>query len=62
MSPCCGSVFGADLTGASSSLPWLGLAMSLLACTYLCVQYLLAMGRSRFIAILAVAAVARGRR
>jgi O-antigen/teichoic acid export membrane protein len=51
-------VFGSDLTGASGALPWLGLAMSLLACTYLCVQYLLAMGRSRFIAILALAAFA----
>lgn len=51
-------VFGADLTGAAGALPLLGLAMSLLACTYLCVQYLLAMGRSRFIAILALAAFA----
>ena len=51
-------VFGADLTGASDALPLLGLAMSLLACTYLCVQYLLAMGRARFVAILALAALA----
>ena len=51
------AVFGEDLTGASGSLPWLGLAMSLLACTYLAVQYLLAMGRSRFIWILAIATV-----
>lgn len=52
------AVFGTDLAGASGALPWLGLAMSLLACTYLCVQYLLAIGRSRFIAILALAALA----
>jgi PST family polysaccharide transporter len=51
-------VFGSDLTEASGALPWLGIAMSLLACTYLCVQYLLAMGRSRFIAILVLAAIA----
>ena len=51
-------VFGEDLTDASDALPLLGLAMSLLACTYLCVQYLLAMGRSRFIAILVAAALA----
>jgi O-antigen/teichoic acid export membrane protein len=49
--------FGEDLTGASAALPWLGLAMTLLSCTYLCVQYLLALGRARFIWILAVAAV-----
>ena len=36
------AVFGDDLTEASGALPWLGLAMSLLACSYLSVQYLLA--------------------
>ena len=42
---------------ASGALPWLGLAMALLACTYLSVQYLLALGRASFIWILAVAVV-----
>jgi len=51
------TVFGPDLTGAADALPWLGLAMALLACAYLSVQYLLALGRSSFIWILAVAAV-----
>jgi O-antigen/teichoic acid export membrane protein len=50
-------VFGDDLTDASAALPWLGLAMTMLACAYLSVQYLLAMHRSRFIGVLAVAAV-----
>lgn len=49
-------VFGSDLTGAADALPWLGLAMALLACAYLSVQYLLALGRSSFIWVLAVAA------
>jgi len=52
-----GLVFGEDLTAASGALPWLGLAMGLLACSYLCVQYLLALGRASFIWILAVAGV-----
>jgi O-antigen/teichoic acid export membrane protein len=47
--------FGEDLTGGASSLPWLGVAMALLASTYLSVQYLLAIGRAAFIWILAVA-------
>lgn len=46
------TVFGADLTGASDALPLLGLAMSLLACSYLSVQYLLAMGRASFLFVL----------
>ena len=50
------TVFGPDLTGAADALPWLGLAMALLACAYLSVQYLLALGRSSFIWVLAVAA------
>ena len=49
--------FGDDLTDGAGALPWLGLAMALLACTYLSVQYLLALGRSTFIGILAVAVV-----
>jgi O-antigen/teichoic acid export membrane protein len=51
-------VFGDDLAEASGALPLLGLAMTLLACTYLSVQYLLGLHRARFIATLAVAAVA----
>ena len=50
-------VFGEDLTEASAALPWLGLAMTLLAWTYLSVQYLLALQRWRWIWFLAVAAV-----
>ena len=49
-------VFGPDLTGAADALPWLGLAMALLACAYLSVQYLLALERSSFVWVLAVAA------
>ncbi len=45
-------VFGDDLAGAAGALPWLGLAMALLACTYLSVQYLLALGRSSFVWVL----------
>jgi O-antigen/teichoic acid export membrane protein len=49
------TVFGEDLTEASDALPLLGLAMTLLACSYLSVQYLLAMHRTRFVFVLAVA-------
>jgi O-antigen/teichoic acid export membrane protein len=55
--PLLGAVFGDDLTGASGALPWLGLAMSLLACAYLSVQLLLAVGRATFIWVLGVAIV-----
>jgi O-antigen/teichoic acid export membrane protein len=55
--PLLSAVFGSDLTDASGALPWLGLYMTLLACSYLSVQYLLAMGRARFIAVLAVSLV-----
>ena len=51
------AVFGEDLTVASDALPWLGLAMVLLACTYLSVQYLLALHRYRFTWVLAAAMV-----
>lgn len=44
------------LTGASEALPWLGLAMSFLALTYLAVQYQLALHRAAFIVVIAVAA------
>lgn len=56
--PLLGAVFGDDLKEASGALPWLGLAMAFLACAYLSVQFLLAMGQRRFIAVLAVAAAA----
>jgi O-antigen/teichoic acid export membrane protein len=51
------AVFGEDLTEAAGALPWLGLAMTLLACSYLAVQYLLALGRSSFIWVLGCAVV-----
>ena len=49
--------FGSDLTEADSALPVLGLAMSLLACSYLVVQYLLALGRRRFLVPLSILAL-----
>jgi O-antigen/teichoic acid export membrane protein len=52
------AVFGEDLTDASDALPFLGLAMSLLACSYLSVQYLLAMGKASFLFVLGAAVVA----
>jgi O-antigen/teichoic acid export membrane protein len=51
-------VFGDELTEASDALPFLGVAMSLLACSYLSVQYLLAMGKASFLSVLAAALVA----
>jgi glycosyltransferase involved in cell wall biosynthesis/O-antigen/teichoic acid export membrane protein len=56
--PLLSAVFGSDKTQASGALPWLGLAMALLACAYLSVQYLLALGRSSFIWVLAAGALA----
>ncbi|MET0205863.1 MAG: glycosyltransferase [Thermoleophilaceae bacterium] len=55
--PLLGAVFGDDLTDAAGALPWLGLAMALLACAYLSVQYLLALGRASFVWVLAPAAL-----
>jgi O-antigen/teichoic acid export membrane protein len=52
------TVFGDDLTDASGALPFLGGAMSLLACSYLSVQYLLAMGRASFLFVLGAGVVA----
>ena len=54
--PLLGAVFGDDLTQAAGALPWLALAMALLASAYLAVQYLLAIGRIGFIGVLAPAA------
>jgi O-antigen/teichoic acid export membrane protein len=52
------AAFGDDLTGSADALPWLGAAMALLACTYLSVQYLLALRRRAFVGVLAIAATA----
>lgn len=52
------AAFGEDLTGSANALPWLGLAMTMLSCTNLSVQYLLALHRRAFVAVLAVAVVA----
>jgi O-antigen/teichoic acid export membrane protein len=51
-------VFGEELTRAADALPIIGVAMTLLACTYLAVQYLLALHHVRFIWLLAVGAAA----
>ena len=45
------------LTGASDALPWLGLAFLFLACTYLAIQYLLALHHWRFLWPLGLAAI-----
>ncbi len=50
--------FGEKLTQAHAALPLLGVAMTLLAVSYLMVQYLLALGRTSFIWVLGVVAVA----
>jgi O-antigen/teichoic acid export membrane protein len=50
--------FGASKTTAADSLLVLGLAFSVLACTYLAVQYLLALRRTWFLVPLAAVAVA----
>jgi O-antigen/teichoic acid export membrane protein len=55
--PLLAAVFGHDLTESAEALPWLGLAMALLASTYLSVQYLLALGRPTFVWLLAGAAL-----
>jgi O-antigen/teichoic acid export membrane protein len=45
--------------GATAALPFFGLAMSMLALTYLATQYQLALHRSRFLVVLAVAGAAQ---
>ncbi|GAC1325929.1 MAG: hypothetical protein NVSMB25_24890 [Thermoleophilaceae bacterium] len=52
------AVFG-HVTSAAGALPLLALAIAALACTYLATQYQLALHRSRFIAALALAAIAQ---
>src|SRR5919198_3637321 len=51
------TAFGHKFRGGADPLPWLGVAFSLLACTYLAVQYHLALHRWRFVALLVVAAI-----
>ena len=50
-------VYGEKFTSSAGALPFLGVAMALLAATFLAVQYKLALHRARFIVALAVAAV-----
>jgi len=50
-------VFGKDFATADTALPILGVAMGFLAITYLCVQYLLALHRKRFVLVLAAGAI-----
>jgi O-antigen/teichoic acid export membrane protein len=45
------------LDGAADALPWLGLAFTFLACTYLAIQYLLALHHWTFLVPLAAAAI-----
>jgi O-antigen/teichoic acid export membrane protein len=51
------TVFGSELASASDALSLLGLAMTLLAVTYLTVQYQLALGRRAFLVLLGFAAM-----
>jgi glycosyltransferase involved in cell wall biosynthesis/O-antigen/teichoic acid export membrane protein len=51
-------VFGESFGPAAGALPWLGMSMALLACVYLAVQYLLALGKASFIVVLGIAAAA----
>ena len=50
--------FGPDYKTGDEILAPLGLAYALLACTYITVQFLLGLHRRRFVAILAIAAIA----
>ena len=50
--------FGPDLTLASGALLFLGAAMTLLALAYLTVQYMVALGETRFLWVLGVVALA----
>jgi O-antigen/teichoic acid export membrane protein len=50
--------FGPDLTLAADALIFLGAAMTLLAVAYLTVQYMVALGETRFLWVLAVIAIA----
>lgn len=48
-----------DVRGSAGALPWLGLAMSLLALSYLATQFHLALHRARFMVVLGLAALAQ---
>ena len=50
--------FGAEYVEAAGALPLLGLAMALIACAYLAVQYMVALGERRFLYVLGAIAVA----
>jgi O-antigen/teichoic acid export membrane protein len=52
------AAFGASKTTAAGSLLVLGLAFAVLACTYLAIQYMLALRRTWFLVVLAAVAVA----
>jgi glycosyltransferase involved in cell wall biosynthesis/O-antigen/teichoic acid export membrane protein len=52
------AIFGEAYKGGAGALPILAIAMSLLACAYLSVQYLLALERANFLWALGVAAIA----
>jgi hypothetical protein len=47
------------VSGATGALPFFGLAMSMLALTYLATQYQLALHHSRFLVVLAIAGIAQ---
>jgi O-antigen/teichoic acid export membrane protein len=51
------AAFGPDLTQASSALPVLGVAMTLLAVAYLTVQYMVALGELKFVWVLGIVAI-----
>jgi O-antigen/teichoic acid export membrane protein len=52
------AAFGASKTTAANSLIFLGLAFTVLACTYLAIQYMLALRRTWFLVLLGAVAVA----
>jgi glycosyltransferase involved in cell wall biosynthesis/O-antigen/teichoic acid export membrane protein len=56
--PLLSALFGVHSSAAAHALPLLALAMGLQACAYLAVQYLLVLGRTRFLWLLGLAAVA----
>jgi O-antigen/teichoic acid export membrane protein len=51
------AAFGASKTTAANSLIFLGLAFTVLACTYLAIQYMLALRRTWFLVLLGAVAV-----
>jgi hypothetical protein len=51
------AAFGASKTTAAGSLIVLGLAFTVLACTYLAIQYMLALRRTWFLVVLGAVAV-----